>query len=185
MAQAVSGLHVRALATAAAVLVGAPAWAVGSDAGSPPSTTQTSQCPQGYVYSAQAGGCVRIQDSGLSDDQLFENARELAYAGRHDDARAALMAMSEGETSRVLTYLGYLSRKSDEPEAALRHYGEALRIDPDNLLARSYMGQGFAEEGDLTAAKLQLTEIRMRGGRGTWPEIALRMAIESGRGTSY
>ena len=39
--------------------------------------------------------------------------------------------------------------------------------------------------GDLVAAKAQLTEIRTRGGRNSWAEIALRMAIENGQGSSY
>ena len=67
----------------------------------------------------------------------------------------------------------------------MAYYTAALAIDPDNILARSCMGQGMVERGDLVGARLQLSEIRARDGRQTWPEIALRMAIERGAGQSY
>jgi len=38
---------------------------------------------------------------------------------------------------------------------------------------------------NLIGAQTQLSEIRARDGRQTWPEIALRMAIDSGTGPSY
>jgi hypothetical protein len=41
------------------------------------------------------------------------------------------------------------------------------------------------ELGQTEAARAQLGEIRARGGRQTWPEIALRNALRSGVGYSY
>ena len=58
-------------------------------------------------------------------------------------------------------------------------------MDPDNLLARSYMGQGHVASGEMVLAQAQLTEIRMRGGRNTWAEASLVQAITTGSGTSY
>ena len=58
-------------------------------------------------------------------------------------------------------------------------------VNPDNILARSYMGQAFVEQGDTANAKLQLAEINARGGKGTWPAFSLRKAIQSGAGYSY
>ena len=176
----------RSLLLASALgLVAGGAMAAGSGSSSPPTPTQTTTCPEGTVYDADAGGCVAPQESGLSDDELFEAVRELAYAGRLDDAALALDAMSEGRTGRVSTYLGFIARKSGDFDLALSHYREAIAADPDDLLARSYMGQGYVAEGDLAAAELQLAEITARGGAGTWPEIALRRAIETGQGASY
>jgi len=67
----------------------------------------------------------------------------------------------------------------------MEHCTTALVQNPDNILARSCMGQGFVEIGDLVAAKVQLTEIRPRGGRNTWAEFSLAQAIRSGVGYSY
>ena len=69
--------------------------------------------------------------------------------------------------------------------ASRQFYLAALRIDPDHLLARSYMGQGMVEAGDLDGARAQLSQIRASGGRGTWPEFSLRLALDRGRGFTY
>jgi hypothetical protein len=50
-------------------------------------------------------------------------------------------------------------------------------VNPDNLLARSYMGQALVEQGQVDLALAQLSEIRMRGGRGTWAETSLANAV--------
>ncbi|MEM8582143.1 MAG: tetratricopeptide repeat protein, partial [Pseudomonadota bacterium] len=65
------------------------------------------------------------------------------------------------------------------------YYEQALAADPDNLLARSYLGQGFVAVGNLTAARAQLQEIRARGGRETWAEFALETSIRTSRGYAY
>ena len=61
----------------------------------------------------------------------------------------------------------------------------ALAQNPDNLLARSYMGQGLVLEGDWVGAKRQYDEIIARGGRGTWAEASLRDAITTGTTYTY
>ena len=47
------------------------------------------------------------------------------------------------------------------------------------------MGQGLVEAGDRAGAKLQLAEIRQRGGRETWAEYALKTALRSGVTSDY
>ena len=65
------------------------------------------------------------------------------------------------------------------------YYDQALTRNPDNILARSYMGQGKVAAGDKVAAVIQLREIQARGGAGTWAETSLRSAIETGTTYSY
>ena len=176
----------RALLLASALgLVAGGAMAAGTGSSQPPTPTQTTSCPEGTVYDADAGGCVAPRESSLDDDALYEAARELAYAGRLDDAGLALDAMSEGRTGRVSTYLGFIARKSGDFAAALSHYEDAIQANPDDILARSYLGQGYAEDGDMASARMQLAMIRARGGAGTWAEESLAEAIRTGRGASY
>ncbi|MGR3434070.1 MAG: tetratricopeptide repeat protein [Shimia sp.] len=159
--------------------------AAGGGTSTPPTTTATTAtCEEGYIYDEEAKACVVIQESRLDQDGLYDQVRELAYAGRLDDARAVL-GMMDAADDRVQTYLGFTARKSGDATAATRYYRAALRANPDNLLARSYMGQGLAEAGDMAGARAQLREIRARGGRETWAEKSLVWAIETGRGTSY
>lgn len=168
------------------VLVPAVALAVSRPDDTPPTPTETTQtCQDGLVWDEESKTCVAPQDARLDDDTLYEAAREFAYAGRFRHAQAALAAMSDQTEDRVLTYWGFTTRKLGDAEAGMAHYRAALAANPDNLLARSYMGQAFVEDGALAEARAELSEIRARGGRGTWPEVALRLAIESGRGTAY
>ena len=118
--------------------------------------------------------------SELNDDLLYDAVRELAYAGRYLDAQGVMDAMADQASDRVLTYRGFTARKLGDLSLANVHYEMAISLNPDNIAARSYMGQGFVEAGDKVAALMQLREIQARGGQGTWAEVSLRQAIETG-----
>lgn len=172
--------------TLAATILFAPvvAFAAGGDSSTPPTGTETTQeCSNGMVWDAKAGACVAPKNSGLDDDLLYQAVRELAYDGQIDHAIAALDAMEGQQDDRVLTYRGFTARKLGRVDEAMGWYRQALDQNPDNLLARSYMGQGLLEQGDLLGARAQLLEIRSRGGSGSWAETALLSAIETG--TTY
>ena len=171
---------------AAALALPTSAFAVGSDDSNPPTPTETTtECSEGKVWSDSKQKCVNPQSGALGDDQLYDAARELAYAGKYRETLDVLDAMSDANDDRVLTYRGFVHRKLGDAELGNAYYRQAIAQNPDNLLARSYTGQGFVASGDLVAAKAQLTEIRTRGGRNTWAELALRMAIENGQGSTY
>lgn len=152
----------------------------------PPVATPTStQCPDGKAWDVDSESCVDLDAANFSDEQRYLAARELAYAGRLRAAGYALDAISDPTSSRVLTYRGFIARKSGDWPKARAYYSRALSADPDNILARSYLGMGLVELGDLDAARAQLSEIRVRGGRETWPERVLVMSIRSRGLTTY
>ncbi|MDU8944982.1 tetratricopeptide repeat protein [Ovoidimarina sediminis] len=162
------------------------AWAVGGDDAAPPKPTPTTtECTGGQIWDADSKTCVAPKDARFDDDTLYDAARELAYAGQYGAAIAALQAMSDPQDDRVLTYLGFAHRKSGDHAAGMAYYRQALARNPDNLLARSYMGQAFVETSDVHLARAELREIRARGGRMTWAWVSLDQAIRSGRGVSY
>lgn len=134
---------------------------------------------------AKKGACVDPESGALDDGTLYKAARELAYAGQYPETLKVLAQMSDPQDDRVLTYLGFVHRKMGDAALGNAYYRQAIAKNPDNLLARSYMGQGFVESGDVKLARAQLIEIRLRGGRDTWPETSLRMAIEGGKTSSY
>ena len=72
---------------------------------------------------------------------------------RYDAATFVLEAISDQSSDRVLTYRGFLERKQGQIDQANRYYQLAIQTNPNNLLARSYMAQGFVESGDLSAAR--------------------------------
>ena len=124
------------------------------------------------------------QNSSLSRDEIYLSVRQLAYAGRYQDAQALVAFLPEDDSGR-LTYLGFTHRKLGNSEVAMRYYQEAIDRDPANILARSYMGQGFVEAGEQAKALVQLHQIRAYGGSGSWSETSLSKAIESGVTYSY
>lgn len=160
--------------------------AAGSDDTEPPPATETSQtCKDGQVWEPKSQTCVNPEDARLDDDSRFRAVRELAWAGRPDDARRVLAAMTEGATDRVMTYDAFTLRKSGQIEAGLQVYEAALRRNPGNILARSYYGQALVEQGEFTMAKAQLHAIAARGATESWAFRALDRAIVTGVTESY
>jgi tetratricopeptide (TPR) repeat protein len=96
-----------------------------------------------------------------------------------------LSAMTEGKTDRVLTYIGFASRKAGRMDEGLAACDAALALNPDNLLCRSCLGQAYVELGKIELAQAQLDEIRARGGDGLWAETALESAIRTGETHDY
>lgn len=171
-----------------ALLFPMAAFAVGSNHDtSPPKPSPTSEvCEGNKVWDSKKEKCVKSDDkNALNDDQRYDAVRELAYQGQYDRALQVLTAMSNQADDRVLTYRGFIARKTGDLELGNAYYAQAISANPDNLLARSYMAQGFVAAGKIDAAKLQLAEIRARGGKGTWPEFALKQALSSGKTYSY
>ncbi|SDC92004.1 tetratricopeptide repeat protein [Ruegeria marina] len=168
------------------------AFAAGGDNGggstwtNPPKETQTTKTCKGVkVWDEKTGKCVAPKNSSLDTDTLYGAVRELAYAGRYADAQGVLAAMPDQSDDRVLTYWGFTHRKMGDPNRAALYYDAAISANPDNILARSYMGQGFVEEGRTDLAIAQWREIRARGGIGSWAEVSLREAIRTGLTYSY
>lgn len=166
---------------AAFLLAPVPTRAAGSDDSEPPTPTETTtECEKGTVWDEKTKACIKAEDTSLNDDQRFDAVRELAYAGRYDDAKLVLASMREGETSRVMTYQGFLLRQTGQIEAGIAAYERALALDPANLLARSYYGQLLVQMDELALAEDQLTQIRAHGGQGSWAEQSLASAIATG-----
>lgn len=157
------------------------AWAAGGGSEAAPSKPK---CETGQIYDKKTKSCVAAEESNLDVDSLYDNLRELAYAGRYADAQVVLAQMPAHD-DRTLTYKGFTSRKMGNVDAAMTFYNEALRVNPANVLARSYMGQALVEQGEMAQALTQLHEIRAYGGTGTWAEASLRTAIATGKTFDY
>jgi tetratricopeptide (TPR) repeat protein len=166
------------LSTFALLTAGGAALAAGSDNTAPPATTETTEtCTDGQIWDEKTKACVTPEQGAMSDDALYEAARELAYAGQYDNALKVLAVAENQNDPRILNYKGFANRKAGRTEEGMAYYQAALSIDPNYILARSYMGQAFVAEGDFLAARDQLLEIEARGGRDTWAYAALEKAL--------
>jgi tetratricopeptide (TPR) repeat protein len=178
-------LYAVALILALAAFTPLRALAAGDDDTAPPPPTPTQRCPDGQIYDTKTKKCVPVKSGEVDDRDRYRAVRELAYAERYVAAGMVLDAMADQQDDRVLTYRGFLMRKTGRFDQAVRYYQSAIDRNPDNLLVRSYMGQGFVEAGNLAAARKQHEEIVARGGSGSWAEVSLRQALASGRTYRY
>lgn len=167
------------------VAFASPAFAVGGDDTPPTPTETTTVCEDTQIYDEETKACVPADKQSLNDDQRYNAIRELAYAGTYDRALAIMATAKNQNDPRFLNYRGFISRKQGDMDTALTFYGQALALDPNYHLARSYMGQGLFAAGDIDGAEAQLTEIAARGGRHGWPYRALAMTLNGIKGGSY
>ena len=176
-----------ALLTSSLLLVPNFAFAVGSNDSTPPTQTQTSSdCEGTQVWDEETETCVDAEkSSALTDDDRYNAVRELAYGGAYERVLGILDTFENDQDDRRLTYLGFVSRKMGDMDTGMSWYQAALDINPDNLLARSYMGQAYLIQGNAMAASEQLREIRARGGRETWAARSLELALRNGPEASY
>lgn len=162
----------------AAASIATGTFAAGSDSTEPPTKSETTlKCTNGQVYDKETKTCVNARSGQFSDDDLYAAARELAYDGQYDNALKVLDVAENQNDPRVLNYRGFANRKAGNVELGMVYYQAALTVDPDYILARSYMGQALISEGDLVGARAQLAEIETRGGKETWAYASLDKAL--------
>ncbi len=162
------------------------AHAAGDFEPTPPKPSETTNvCAEGLVWDLATQSCMAPEDSSNDDNARLNDIRELAYAGQYSAALDVLDTLDNPDASLALTYYGFAHRKAGRGDLGMEYYQTALAVDPGNLLARSYMGQGHLASGQKGLALAQLTEIRMRGGRGSWAEAALATAIRTGTASNY
>ena len=114
-------------------------------------------CNKGWVYSSKKQVCVR--SSFLDDKELYEQGRALALAGHYDNALDALEAVKDKNDSMVLTMIGYSKRKSGHFDEGMAYYAKALAINPNNANTREYLGEAYAEKGQVDLAKAELVKV--------------------------
>lgn len=122
------------------------------------------KCKKGEVRSKQTKKCVKVSYGILPDEDLYQQGAALAQAGEYDWALSALRAIRNQNDPRVLNYTGYSLRKSGRLDEAIDHYRKALAINPDFVLAREYLGEGYVAAGRIDLAMVELNEIASRCG---------------------
>lgn len=145
-------------------------------------TTTVPSCSKGKIWDKKKKRCVKpAQDSSLTDDNLFEAARDLAYNRRYREAQTVLKLAKNKNDPRILNYLGYTTRKLGDIEGALKYYQTALAIDPNYTLVREYMGEAYIQLGNFEKATEQLAEIRKRCGTDCREYRLLRAALDGAK----
>ena len=123
--------------------------------------------------------CVRLVAGLLDDQDLYEQGRDLAKNGRYEEALVVLAAIVNQNDPKVLNYTGYSHRKAGRLETGVAFYQKALAINPDFILAREYLGEGYVAAGRIDLAMVQLDEIKKRAGVDSAEYELLLKAIEA------
>jgi len=121
------------------------------------SSSNEIHCNAGWVYDKKQRICVR--KNAASDRDLYEQGRALAVAGEYERALDLLQAVRDQNDAMVLTMIGYSKRKMGQIDEGFAYYHKALAIEPDNVLTREYLGEGYVLLGRTDLARAELDRI--------------------------
>ena len=124
--------------------------------------------------------CAARLASARHDAELFYAGYWLAKSGSYAEALDYLRK-AESPDERILTYIGFATRKLGDVDGAMVFYNRALAKNPDYSVARAYMGEGFLARGEATKAVEQLGEIEKRCGKSCAEYADLAGHIENWR----
>lgn len=144
------------------------------------STVSTPTCKVGYVYSTKRKKCVRKKSEIIPDSDLKKQGWALAYAGNYKAAIDLFKQVANTSDPEALNGLGYTHRKLGMLKRGIGFYKLALKQNPDYVLAREYLGEGYVASGRSDLAKLQLHQIAVRCGRKCKEYVKLEKVINTG-----
>jgi tetratricopeptide (TPR) repeat protein len=127
---------------------------------------KSAACDAKEPGSAAWTACVGSANAGKADAELFYAGYWLARTGHYEEALRFLGA-AKVRDERVLTYIGFATRKLGRTDEAMGFYREALGVNPNYSVARAYMGEGFLALGKREKAIEQLDEIAQRSGKAS------------------
>ena len=117
----------------------------------------------------------------VPDRSLKAQGWALARAGQYEAAIELFRLVSDKSDPEALNGLGFSHRKLGKVEQGIGHYARALEINPDYVLAREYLGEGYVKMGRMDLAREQLAEIGNRCGTACEEYLLLAQAIDTGK----
>lgn len=140
-------------------------------------TTAPAKCSQFKKGTAEYKKCKAAARQAMNTEELYAEGYTLAKAGDYADALEYLTAVTDKKDVRVLTMIGYSTRKMGKIDEGMAFYAQALALDPNSVDTREYLGEAYLQKKDLDSAKAQLVEIANRCGVTCEPYTELNEAI--------
>ena len=113
---------------------------------------------------------------------LVEQAGQLSAAGQHNPAVDLLetaLAIDPRNRSAYIS-LGRLAQVQRLPGKAIRLYGQALRLEPNDVNALGGQGEAYVQRGAVERARANLARVRTLCGQGCPQAQQLAAAIDRG-----
>ena len=107
--------------------------------------------------------CAVAATAAMPDTELFYAGYWLAKNGKYKEALSYLGRATKKD-ERILTYMGFATRKLGDVDAAMPLYAAALALNPDYSVARAYRGEAYLTKGLSEKARAELAEIERRCG---------------------
>lgn len=125
-----------------------------------------------FVPALLAAAALLAPAQALAEASEFQ-PRALGAANDYDNAKKAIerkdwkvavaslesAARADPNDADIQNLLGYSYRKSGNLEAAFRHYGRALELNPKHLGAHEYVGEAWLMAGKPDKAKEHLAAL--------------------------
>jgi cytochrome c-type biogenesis protein CcmH/NrfG len=114
---------------------------------------------------------------------LLDPARAAIARQDYERAQALLKAVvaREPQNADAHNLYAYSMRKGAHPQMDLvfRHYNEALRLNPQHLAAREYLGEAYLMTGNVSKAKELLAELDRLCQAGCVEQAELKRSIST------
>jgi len=113
---------------------------------------------------------------------LVERGQQLSASGRHNEAIDLIetaLALDPRNRAAFVALAG-VAQAQRLPGKAIRLYGDALRLEPNDVNALSGQGQAFIQRGAVERARANLTRLRTLCGQPCPQAQQLAAAIERG-----
>jgi tetratricopeptide (TPR) repeat protein len=125
--------------------------------------------------------CTGGVKDDMTDEQVYYSGYWLARTGQYAEA-IQMLNKAAVKNERVLTYIGFATRKLGDHDAGMGFYTRALAMNPNYTVARAYMGEAFIAQGRIDAAREQLSEIATRCGTtcAEYSELKLELTKAGG-----
>ena len=123
----------------------------------------TNKCDKFKKGSSGWKKCTGNVKDDMTDEQVYYSGYWLARTGQYAEA-IEILNKAAVKNERILTYIGFATRKLGDHDAAMAFYDRALTMNPNYTVARAYMGEAFIAKGNLAMAREQLSEIAARCG---------------------
>lgn len=164
----------------AAAVLASPAGAM-MGGGDKPSNPNPSSATPGAALTprqqAETWYADAFDEVAKANEALKESPK--AAEKRFKKALDRALRATEADTAyhEAWNLVGYCSRKLGKLDASLAAYARCLRLKPDYVAAREYLGEAHLEMGNLEKAKEQLAHLERMGAE--LPAATLRAAVEA------
>jgi tetratricopeptide (TPR) repeat protein len=116
--------------------------------------------PEAWPICSSMGSLGDSADWAALDPEFGAGKRAIV-AGDWNEAIKVLTSagLRDDRNADIQNYLGYAYRRLRQLDEAMRHYQQALKLNPRHRSAHEHLGEAYLVQGNLTKAREELAEL--------------------------